>query len=196
MGPVRSHWVAFGPIGGLRGTGLYSTPKLGSIGTHPCLSPETAHANKKLYRRTPDLGSGGVREVIFAVNYFKEQNVAQKLRRIILLHFELVTFDFHFPKTQEVFIFMVYGPSGSMAPKTKYVRLWTQTVSKQTSIPKHFENILFLKYQNPAKRNVREDTCRSDTNKLEHLSYAILKVLNLGSTSSGKHELEILKFAN
>ena len=40
------------------------------------------------------------------------QSVAQKLRRIILLHGELVTFHFHLSKNPKVFISMTFGPSG------------------------------------------------------------------------------------
>ena len=36
----------------------------------------------------------------------------QKLRRIILFHIGLVTFNYHFPKIENVFIFMIVGPSG------------------------------------------------------------------------------------
>ena len=31
----------------------------------------------------------------------------QHLRRIILLHIEVITFNFHFPKIQNVFMFMI-----------------------------------------------------------------------------------------
>ena len=37
---------------------------------------------------------------------------ARNLRRIILLHFGLVTFRFDFPKLEKVVVFMFFGPSG------------------------------------------------------------------------------------
>ena len=39
---------------------------------------------------------------------------AQKLRRIILLHFGLITFNCHFPKIQTFLICMLFGPSANV----------------------------------------------------------------------------------
>ena len=53
--------------------------------------------------------------------------MAQKLRIIILLHGELVTFNFHFPETQKVFMLTIFGRTVvdmSMSPKTNYSCLW------------------------------------------------------------------------
>ena len=40
------------------------------------------------------------------------KRLARKLRRIMLLHFGLVTFRFHFGETRKPIISMVFGPSG------------------------------------------------------------------------------------
>ena len=40
------------------------------------------------------------------------KRIAQKLRIIILLHFGLVTFRFHFGETRKVIISMIFGTSG------------------------------------------------------------------------------------
>ena len=56
--------------------------------------------------------------------------MARKLRRIILLHFGLVTFNFHFPKFPHIFIFMVFGLSGhDHGPqKTLYLTVDSQII--------------------------------------------------------------------
>ena len=55
-----------------------------------------------------DLGSVG----FFTLNVNK--SAAQKLRRIILLHGELITFSVLFPKIRKVFVFMMFGASGNV----------------------------------------------------------------------------------
>ena len=45
--------------------------------------------------------------------------------RIILLHFGLVTFDFHFAKTQQVNMFMIFGPIGHDAVSYTHLTLPT-----------------------------------------------------------------------
>ncbi len=60
--------------------------------------------------RKSDLGSMGVWGAISIVNMMKR--IAQKLRRIILLHFGLVTFRFHYlenPKTHNFHDFSIFG---------------------------------------------------------------------------------------
>ena len=57
----------------------------------------------------PNLGSGGS-GAIFIVSFIKR--LAQKLRRIILLHFGLVTFRIHLKKTRKPYIFMISGLGG------------------------------------------------------------------------------------
>ena len=52
-------------------------------------------------------GGGGV---IFRV--YSNSRIAEKLRRIILLHFGLVIFRFQYGRSRRVFIFMILGPGG------------------------------------------------------------------------------------
>ena len=52
----------------------------------------------------------GVCGVLFTVNF--DKRVAQKLRRIILLRFGLISFRFHFGNTRKSCIFFVFGLSG------------------------------------------------------------------------------------
>ena len=47
---------------------------------------------------------------MFIINFNKRG--AQKLHRIILLHFGLVTFRFHLGTLRKVIIFMIFGPRG------------------------------------------------------------------------------------
>ena len=49
-------------------------------------------------------------KLVWGVNFI--ERIAQKLHRIILLHFGLVTFEFDFRKTRKLIIFLVFGPSG------------------------------------------------------------------------------------
>ena len=58
------------------------------------------------YGKIPDLGSGRYGAICIVIF---EKGVAPKLRRIILLHFGLVTLDLGKPK--EPLISMVFGPS-------------------------------------------------------------------------------------
>ena len=64
-------------------------------------------------------GLGGGWVPIFTPSF--DIRVAQKLRRIILLHGELITFDFHFSKIRKVVIFMFSDlVHVFMGPKTNY----------------------------------------------------------------------------
>ena len=54
---------------------------------------------------------GGVVWVAISIVEFKKR-VTRKLRRIILLHFELVSFRFHLGKTRVVIICMFFGLGG------------------------------------------------------------------------------------
>ena len=65
-------------------------------------------------RENSGFGVSGVWGAIFT-------RVAQKLRRLILLHFGLIVFRIHFGKTRKPFIFMIFRFLGvSMTPKTNY----------------------------------------------------------------------------
>ena len=100
--------------------------------------------------KNPDLGSGGSWEPFFNIN--SNKRIAQKLRRIILLHFGLMTFHFHFPKNQKVLKFMIFGPSD---PKTNYLWLWlcriTSNNEERTQI---ICSIVFWKSQNKKNRKM------------------------------------------
>ena len=70
-----------------------------------------------------DLGFGGVWVAMFIVNFI--ESVAPELRRIVLLHFGLLTFRFHFRKTREPSIYMIFGFFDvSVNPKTNYCYFW------------------------------------------------------------------------
>ena len=58
-------------------------------------------------REIANLASGWGLVVIFTVNII--ERFAQKLRRIILLHFGRITFRMHVGKIREALIFMVFG---------------------------------------------------------------------------------------
>ena len=69
--------------------------------------------------------------VAFTVNIIKR--IAGKLRRIILLHFGLVTCRFHYGRSRKLLIFMILGFSDvSMTPQNQYyLSLKAPTISKQ-----------------------------------------------------------------
>ena len=80
---------------------------------------------------TPNLGFGGVLETIFIISYSK--SVAQN--RMILLHGWLVTVRFHFGKTREIGMFMIFGLLDvCMTPKTN-------SVSGDAKLPKTVQEI-------------------------------------------------------
>ena len=88
-------------------------------------------------------GLGGL-GAIFTVNFKKR--IAQKLRRIILLHFGLPTFGCHSGKTQKPFIFMIFGFWDMfMTPKTNLLNFGDTKVlqerQEKTQIP--FRNIFW-----------------------------------------------------
>ena len=82
----------------------------------------------KGYAKNPVWGSDGVWEVHF---YSKFQLwIAQKLRIIILLNGELVTFRFHFPKSQKTsFSWFLDLVDMSMTPKANYFWLWRHQIA-------------------------------------------------------------------
>ena len=62
-------------------------------------------------------GVWGVLGAILIANLNKR--VAQRLHRIMLLHFGPVTFKFHFPKVRKVFIFTISGLVGNVTKPHK-----------------------------------------------------------------------------
>ena len=75
----------------------------------------------------------------------------QKLRRIILLHFGLVTLRMHFGELPKSSFLDV-----SMTPKTNCFKLWRHQMSPNNSreIPTHFQNILLLEMSEFRKSNI------------------------------------------
>ena len=60
---------------------------------------------------------------IFMVNMWKR--IPQRLRGVILLHFGLVTFRFHYGRTPKPLMIMIFGfLDVSMTPKTNMIYLW------------------------------------------------------------------------
>ena len=92
---------------------------------------------------------GGFGGVIFIVIF--EKRLAQQLRRIILLHFGLVSFRIHFGKTENLsFSWFSDLVDMSMTANTNIIYLWThqdtQNNSRTNSEP--FKTYHLLKYQN------------------------------------------------
>ena len=66
-----------------------------------------------------DVGSRGVWRVICIVNII--QVLAEKLRKIILLHFGLLTFRIHFRENRKLIIVMFSGLGGRVhEPRNQY----------------------------------------------------------------------------
>ena len=78
-------------------------------------------------------GLGGIQ----IVNIMKR--IAGKLRKIILLHFGLVTFRIHSWKTRKPTIFMVLGPGGRDQGTPNIIYLWAHrdTPNNSRRIPNH-----------------------------------------------------------
>ena len=69
---------------------------------------------------------------MFTVNIIKR--ITQKLRRIILLHFKLITVRIYFGKNRTLVIVMIFRfGDASMAPNTKYFNLWEFQISPNRS---------------------------------------------------------------
>ena len=89
----------------------------------------------------------GVWGVFFIVNCLKR--VAQSLRRIILLHFGLVTFRIHFGKTRKPsFLWFSDLADVTMTPQTNYLQLWRhqllQVIQEIQEKPDSCWEIVFL----------------------------------------------------
>ena len=151
----------------------------------------------------------GVWEVwraIFIVNF--EKRVAQKLRRIILLHFGLVTFRIHFGRTRKPLVFVILDlVDMSMAPKTNYLKLWRHQITPNNPRKSRIiSNRFFWKSQNIGNPNNWNYWNISGPKNPEDLFIKFLKILdmisisikkmkcqfgNMGSISIQKHEMEI-----
>ena len=90
---------------------------------------------------------------VFSCNYYKR--LAQELRRIILLHFGLVSFRIHSGKTLKPFIFMILGPRGLDHDPQNQVFLILETPrygNESQENPKSFKNMFFWKSQQSGNR--------------------------------------------
>ena len=97
----------------------------------------------RVFAENPESAGLGIWGPCFVVNV--EKRVAQKLRRIILLHSRLVSFRSHFPKVRKVIIFMIFGPSGNVHDSQIQLCLTLETLNddkvQETSLIM-FENII------------------------------------------------------
>ena len=106
----------------------------------------------------------------------------------------LATFRFRYRRIRIPIIFMIWGFSYlSMTPKTNIIYLWKhqKTPNIDTQIPNHFPNHYCWKPQNVGTRKVGNNK-KWGPKKLEDPSNGFLKILNMGSISPIKHELEFL----
>ena len=134
------------------------------------------------------MGSAGVLKAIFTLNFNKR--VAQKLRRIILLHIGPVIFNFHFPKaenhnfelvdmsmTPQKPLFLTLGPPNYCRKSRKYQICFAKS---------YYWKSQNLKNRKCCKRHV-------PTNPGDPFN-KFLKIWTMGSISIKKHELGIWYF--
>ena len=131
------------------------------------------------------MSGGEVRAAIFIVN---PKKYAQKLRRIILLHFRLVTFRFNFGKTRKVIILMIFGLFGvSTPPKTNYVlSLESQNYSNnsRTNPEPFLNNRIFLEISKSWKSKMSILGERQGPGNLEDPFNMFWKILNMASIAA------------
>ena len=106
-------------------------------------------------KRNPEKSGFGVQGVwgaILIVNFI--ERLAQKLCRIILLHFGLVTFMIHFRNPRKPSIFMVFGPIGR-DHDSQNSDFWAWDTKRfqivQEQSPKQFWGILCVEIQKNGK---------------------------------------------
>ena len=109
--------------------------------------------------------------------------MAQELRRIILLHFGLVTFQFHFGKTRTVFIFMFSGPSGRDHGPQNQLFLTLETPNYSKKYEKNDNLIFDLFWGEIGDLGNRKCRKRRVPNNPEDPSDIFLKILSMGATS-------------
>ena len=121
---------------------------------------------------------------------------AEKLRSIILLHFGLVTFRFAYGlwENPKNLICMISGFSDvSPSPNTNTIYLLRpqDTSTNPGKIQCTFKKYSFYKYQNFKTQQMKRLIWKrqAPTNH-EDPSYTFLKILDMGSISSWKHEME------
>ena len=80
-----------------------------------------------------------------------------------MLHWELVIFNFHFPKIRKVIIFMLLGPGGHVHEPQNHLFLTSDPEVTQKYMKRHeaFFQILLLEISESHKiENVGTDGCR------------------------------------
>ena len=124
--------------------------------------------------KNPVLGLG-VWGTIFIVSF--ERRVARKLRNIILLHFGLVTFRFHFWKFRKVMSCIVFEfLEVSMPPATNYFYLWRDQMTPNSS-RKNNKSLLCFESQKVVNRTFWKVWKRQGPGSPEDPSNVLLKVL-------------------
>ena len=78
------------------------------------------------------------------------KRIAQKLRRIVLLYFGLVAFRFHFGRTRNPLIFIVFGPIGrdQVSQSQYFLSRHQDTPNTTRKRPEPIQTHHFSKYRN------------------------------------------------
>ena len=118
---------------------------------------------------------------------------ARKLRGIILLQFELITFRFAYGRSQNssCLWFLDFWTCPFFPKPIIFIFGDTRTPKTKQEIPTYFRKILFYKSRNIGIPNVWQCSKRQAPDNDEYLSNEILSVLDMGSISIQKHEMEI-----
>ena len=117
--------------------------------------------------------------------------MAQKLRRIILLHLQLPTFRFHFPKIQKIIMFMFWPSECDHDSQPQlYLIFWDTAIlqSIHENSPIIFENN--WKSQNLGTPTFKKKKRWGPTIPDDQFK-KFLEILNMWSISSRKHEMTI-----
>ena len=118
----------------------------------------------------------------------------QKLRKIIRLHLGLLTFlRFHYGRTLKPFIFMDFGFSDvSLRPKTNIIYLWRHQDTPKSTRKYHiiFKNIISGNSTTFELHPFEVFWKRRAPKHLDDPSNKFLKILDMGSISSRKSEIE------
>ena len=137
-------------------------------------------------------------EGMFTINFKKRG--ARTLRKIILLHFGLVTFLFHCGKTGKV-IFHYFRIVGRVHDSQNQLcsTLETSNDSKQfkNNTQRKFKNIISWNLKISQIGNLehsRTDACRK--RKTKHSSHTFLKILNMESISSKNMKCKSWNFSS
>ena len=124
--------------------------------------------------------------------------MTQKLRRIILLHFGLITFRFHFGKIRQVIIFImfVFGRVHDSQNQSRILNCGpTKSLQMmQDEIPNLFKAYYTWESQNLGNRKFWSFGKRRGPGNPEDPSNKLLKTLNMGAISLRKHGMAIWQY--